>query len=404
MAMNGFGGGSFGGAALGAKPAAASSTNTSTANPSAGMYVGEAAPKGANFGQAQMIGAQGTGVDPANPNQTGGFQYGLSNQPGQIQQSVDNPTLNTGAINAAQMPVSSVGQGQMYQQQMQDAYMNQARSRLDPMWQDRQNQLEGQLANMGLSRGTAAWNREMQNLSQGRNDAYGSAINQAILTSGQEAQRMQGMDIAAGNFANQAAQQNFQNQGLSQQWQNAALGQQFNQGLQQGQFANQAQNQGFTQDLGQAQLNNSALQAQQAAAQGWGQQATQRYTADQGANAQIASANASAGGQMAAAQAAANASMTNAQLNASLQARQIANAEALQNFNMSRTAAYDIPGLQNAYMQGMYPTGSPTYVNPGQMAPVTQNSSGYVNGLTNAQNQQGQGVSSILNTLGGFLP
>lgn len=360
---NGFGGGSFGGSALGA-----STTPAANTNPGATVYQGANAPSGQDFGQTQMIGKDSM-------NQAGGFQSQFAPS-GQIQTSVENPGV----------PVTSVGQGEMYQQKMQDAYMDQARSRLDPMWTDKQNQLEGQLANMGLSRGTAAWDREMQNLSQGRNDAYGGAINQAILNSGAEAQRMQGMELAAGNFANSAA------------------GQQFGQNLQQGQFGNQAQNQGYTQDLGRGQFNNAALQAQQAAAQGWGQQATQRYGSDQSRAGQENAAASSASGMVGAASASANASMTNAQLAADLQARQIANAEQLQNFNMSRTAAYDIPGLQNAYMQGMSPTGSPTYQQAGTMQPTTQNSSQYASGLTGAQNQQNQGMGSILSSLGGFLP
>jgi hypothetical protein len=385
--------GALGGNALG-------SPSMSTGDP---MYNGENA-QGNSFGQNQMVGVQGTGVNPATPTQTGGFQYGLSQQPGAIQGSVQNNAVNTQGIQAAQMPVSSVQAGSPYVQNAQDAYYNQATSRLDPQWQQRQESLEGQLANMGLTRGSEAWNREMSNMSQGRNDAYSSAMNQAIMNSGAEAQRLQGMDLASGTFANQAAQQNFANQGQAQQWQNAALGQEFGQGLQQGAFANQAQNQGFTQGMGQAQLNNTALQNQQAAAQGWGQQATQRYGADQSMAGQVASANASAGGQMAAAESAANASMANAQMNAALQARQIANAEQMQNFNMSRTAAYDVPGLQNAYMQGMSPTGAPQYNNYNTMQPTTQNSAGYVNGLTGAQNQQGQGLSNILGSFAGFLP
>lgn len=381
------------------QPAAA----TTPASPGATMYTGEAA-KGQNFGQNQMIGVQGTGVDPTNPTQTGGFQYSLANQPGAIQNSIDNPAVDASKIAAAQMPVSSVGTGDVYQSQMQDAYMNQAKARLDPMWQDRQKDLEGQLANMGLTRGTQAWNREMQNMMMGRNDAYGQAMNQAILTSGQEAQRMQGMNLASGNFANQAAQQNFANQGLSQQWQNAATGQQFQQGLAQGQFANAAQNQGFTQDMGMAGLNNAALQAQQQAAQGWGAQATQRYGADQSKAGQIGSAQASASGMVGAANASANASMANAQLNAALQARQIGNAEQQQAYSNARQSTFDPYLLSNLASQGMYPTSSPTYQNPGQMSPTTQNSSGYVSGLTNAQNQQGQGTSNILGSLAGFLP
>ena len=153
----------------------------------------------------------------------GGYQWGIGQQQG----------VDTSGINAAQMPVTSVQQGQPYMQQMQDAYYQQGASRLDPQMQQQQSGLETQLANMGLTRGSQAWNSEMQRQAFNSNDAYAQLRNQSILNSGAEAQRLQGMDIAGGNFANQAAQQNYQNQLTSQQSQNAAIGQQFGQNSQQ---------------------------------------------------------------------------------------------------------------------------------------------------------------------------
>jgi len=97
--------------------------------------------------------------------------------------------------------------GNYYNDQARQAYHDQATRQLDPQWKQNESNMEAKLTNMGLSRGSAAWDREAQNMSRSRNDAYDMAGRQAILTGGQEGQRMQGMDIGAGNFNNQAQQQ-----------------------------------------------------------------------------------------------------------------------------------------------------------------------------------------------------
>lgn len=48
-------------------------------------------------------------------------------------------------------------------------------SRLDPQWNQRQGQLETQLANQGIARGTEAYTNAMRDFNNGRNDAYSQA-------------------------------------------------------------------------------------------------------------------------------------------------------------------------------------------------------------------------------------
>ena len=383
---------------------------------------------------------------------TPGWQYGLAGA-GNIQKSVQGYDLNRQYIDPARMPVGSVGMGDPYIQKMEDAYYKQAQSRLDPQWSQRQQDMEAQLQNMGLNRGTEAWQREMDNFSRQRNDAYGSMTNQAILNSGQEAQRLQGMNIAGGNFANQAAQQYYQNQLTSQGAFNQAQQGQFSQGLQQGQFANAAQRQQFQELLDRGNFNNQALgtqgqlanqlagirsqenlgmaglqnQANIANAQnqlgyaGLGNQLALGQMQNQlgyaglenqmgiaGMNNQLGYAglqnqekiaNIGANASMSNAGTAASASRANAQLAAALQ-------QQLQEFNMSRQAAFD-PYLmeryglenQNLYMQGMYPTGvasqSP-YVTPGGGAQ-------YANMNNQGIQGQYQGWGQAAGALGGYL-
>lgn len=56
----------------------------------------------------------------------------------------------------------------------------QATSRLDPQWNQREEQLRVRLANQGLDPNSEAAQRAMQGFNLGRNDAYTSAMNSAI--------------------------------------------------------------------------------------------------------------------------------------------------------------------------------------------------------------------------------
>lgn len=136
-----------------------------------------------------------------------------------------------------------VGGSQDYGNRAEEALYQRSASRMDPMWASKQKALETQLANQGITRGSTAWQNAMQGLGQQRNDAYQQAIMGSIIGGGQEAQRMQGMDIGAGQFMNTAQQQAY------------------NQALQRAQFANQAAGQQFGQEATAGAQNFSQLQA-----------------------------------------------------------------------------------------------------------------------------------------------
>ena len=148
---------------------------------------------------------------------------------------------------------------------------------LDPQFEQSQSNLENRLANQGITQGSEAYNRAMQQFGNQKQQAYESARNQAIGGGINAAQGLFGMNLQGGQFANQALGQAFgqnvtgqqlanaaanQNNQLAlanQQARNAALGQQFAQGLQGGQFANQAAAQNNAQNLANAQFYNQAL-------------------------------------------------------------------------------------------------------------------------------------------------
>jgi len=341
-------------------------------------------------------GMQGTGADPYHAQaanavggyQTAGYQYGMPSAGG-IQMNAQGANGQPlGYIDPSQSAVGSVGSGQMYQQQMQDAYMNQAKSRLDPQWQQRSSDLETQLQNQGLSRGSEAWNREIGNMGNQRNDAYNQAMQTGILNSGAEAQRMQGMEIAGGNFANQAKQQDFMNKFQSQQG-----------AIDLGNFANNAQNQQFGQNLQGAQLNNAAMTAQQQAAQGWGGLQNQLDTARIGASATGAAAAANQAGMLGAAGISADTQRYLGDQNAALTSRNLQRQERGDTFDQAIRMSQNPYVTNNLATSGQGSTYDPNQGNYGLTSPTQSgvNSGAYINPTAQAN----QNIGTAEGTMGG---
>lgn len=81
-------------------------------------------------------------------------------------------------------------------QAVADALYNKSTSRLDPIFQQRDNDLATQLAAQGITQGSAAYDREMANLGREKTDAYEQAINSSNIGSIEAMQRLfdMGMD------------------------------------------------------------------------------------------------------------------------------------------------------------------------------------------------------------------
>lgn len=94
-------------------------------------------------------------------------------------------------------------------------------SRLEPQFVRDEDALRTRLSNQGITQGSAAWGAEADAMNRARTDAR----MQAVLAGGNEQSRLFGLDLAKGNFANQAQQQ------------------------------------GYAQEMGQANLQNQAAQA-----------------------------------------------------------------------------------------------------------------------------------------------
>ena len=82
-------------------------------------------------------------------------------------------------------------------QRVEDALYGRATARLDPRFSQAQDQLNSSLAAQGIMQGSEAYNRELQNFNNTRNDAYSSAMNDAITGSDDAMQRLFNMGLQA---------------------------------------------------------------------------------------------------------------------------------------------------------------------------------------------------------------
>lgn len=80
-----------------------------------------------------------------------------------------------------------------------DAAYNQETSRLDPMWNQREEAERSRLANQGLDPSSEAFQKAMSDFGRGRNDAYQGAINNSIGLGQSAANQMFGQSMAAHN-------------------------------------------------------------------------------------------------------------------------------------------------------------------------------------------------------------
>ena len=227
-------------ATMGVKPALQAEYSAATGGGKGGK--GPAAP---DFGAA--VSQQEAGN---HPNQTNAFGAGSQWTKGPNGQWTQTQTLGGQLGQGAQNLEGAIaGQdpnavGHARDQSITSAY-NQAQSRLDPQWAQREEQTRSQLLNQGLDPGSEGSQVEMGNFNRSRNHAYSSAMNNAI---------SQGNQGTMAELASQNApyQQLGELNGLTQQGPNPGGGQYLP--------AAMAQYQGALQNYGiQQQGKNSSL-------------------------------------------------------------------------------------------------------------------------------------------------
>ena len=82
-------------------------------------------------------------------------------------------------------------------QKVADAMYGRAASRLDPRFEQAQSDMDAKLAAQGITQGSAAYDREMQNLARERTDAYQAAQNEAETGSGNTLAQIFNMGLGA---------------------------------------------------------------------------------------------------------------------------------------------------------------------------------------------------------------
>jgi hypothetical protein len=207
----------------------------------------------AQGGGAQMQAQGGNPFQVADPRsqQLTPFSFGGApsyGDPRQMRPHVSDPTKPLPSmadprqgLEAIRDPRTAMLDPQQARDQAIGAAYGQATSRLDPQFQQREQAMRAQLVNQGLDPTSEAFRTELDTFNRGRNDAYGSAMNSAI---------MQGTEAGNALFR-QGLDQNAQHLG--------AQNQMFGQSVARDQMNLGAQNQFFGQGLA---ANNQALSTQ----------------------------------------------------------------------------------------------------------------------------------------------
>ena len=82
-------------------------------------------------------------------------------------------------------------------QRVADALYNQSKSRLDPQFNQASSNLDSKLAAQGITVGSDAYNRELDNLMRAKNDAYQTAMNNSQMNSIDAMSNLFGMGMSA---------------------------------------------------------------------------------------------------------------------------------------------------------------------------------------------------------------
>ena len=188
---------------------------------------------------------------------------------GNIQTDLDvDGQWNYDSIGGPNRTVSPIGWADQLQG-VSDASYNQAKSRLDPQWQQREEEFAQNLADRGVPQGSDDWNAQMAEFQRNRTDAYQTAQNNATLAGNSLLGTLGGLELGKFGAENAAQAQEFGQTGqqredlFSQALRKGTFGNQaqalaFGQNLDTARFANDAQAQLFGQDLASKQFQNAA--------------------------------------------------------------------------------------------------------------------------------------------------
>lgn len=162
------------------------------------------------------------------------------------------------------------GADEAARKKIEDSLYANSTARLDPQYQQGQSDLDARLASQGITQGSQAWQRENQNMSMAKTDAYANARNTAVSSSTDQMQKLFQMGLASRQQGVSEA-----NTLRNQTSLEAATAAQLNAGL-------QSQNQGYYGTEQAQKVADAAMEVQKA------QTAISAATAQQGINSQAA--------------------------------------------------------------------------------------------------------------------
>ena len=178
----------------------------------------------------KQVALQGGRTDVA-----GGLLGRMQNEFGQAQDWRGLSPMGTVPTSQFTIPEPDIGDPNAFRQQAQDAMYNQAKSRLDPMYDSKRQNLEIQMRNQGLDPRDEAWQSQMSGLGLQENDAYNQATWSSVGAGRDESDSMFGQMMDRNqNQYDQASGANAQN---------------YNMALQGSQYANQIRQQQITEAM-----------------------------------------------------------------------------------------------------------------------------------------------------------
>lgn len=232
-----------------------------------------------NIGRVRDVQSQDFNFNSMTPLQTSvggglpGINYGAGGSYDPVKGIGDTGNIQRGLDYSGLTALPGTSDFSADAQRVNDAVYGQATSRLDPRFQQSEDDMRARLAAQGISENSDAYRREMDNFNRSKTDAYNQAQFSARQAGADEQSRLFGLALGArqqgqnetntqGNFANSAqAQQYAQAMGIADLY-NQGQGQQYAQDQGQAAFSNEARNQAFNQESANAALNNQGRQQQ----------------------------------------------------------------------------------------------------------------------------------------------
>lgn len=218
-----------------------------------GMQGWATAPQNQRLGQGQTLGA---GQTMTAPGQSERFNADVPNFVGA------SPAAATNRASLSTEGLRSFGNvdptSEASRQRITDALYRRQTAMLDPQTSQQSSDLTSRLAAQGITEGSPAYQRAMDNQARQQSEAYQSARDSAILAGGAEDSRIGQQNLNVANFQNATRGQEFGERGTVAGFNNNNLDTVFNQQMQKAKFDQDAAQSAFANGMAKAGFNNAA--------------------------------------------------------------------------------------------------------------------------------------------------